>query len=113
MIAVLALFLSFSETLGKGAQTEAISENIAASNLWNFFQAKTIRKTMLRTEAETDDHGRRGHGPRHQGGHGEADRDLAEDCRRATIRSRRPMKAARSYQRAQETEEARHESREV
>ena len=28
VIAILALFLSFSETLGKGAQTEAISKNI-------------------------------------------------------------------------------------
>jgi hypothetical protein len=53
VIAVLALFLAFSETLGKGAQTAALSENIQASDLWNFFQAKTIRQTVLRTEAET------------------------------------------------------------
>lgn len=52
LIAVLALFLAFSETLGKSAQTEAISENVAASNLWAFFQAKTIRMTVLRTGAE-------------------------------------------------------------
>lgn len=54
VIAVLALFLAFSETLGKGAQTAALSENIAASDLWNFFQAKTIRQTVLRTAAETN-----------------------------------------------------------
>jgi hypothetical protein len=53
LIAVLALFLAFSETLGKSAQTEAISENVEASNLWAFFQAKTIRMTTLRTAAET------------------------------------------------------------
>jgi len=53
VIAVLALFLAFSETLGKGAQTAALSENIQASDLWNFFQAKTIRQTVLRTAAET------------------------------------------------------------
>src|ERR1700733_3643939 len=52
VIAVLALFLAFSETLGKSAQTAALSENIEASDLWNFFQAKTIRQTVLRTAAE-------------------------------------------------------------
>jgi Domain of unknown function (DUF4337) len=52
VIAILALFLSFSEMLGKGAQTEAISANVEASNLWSFFQAKTVRQTMLRTAAE-------------------------------------------------------------
>ncbi len=52
LIAVLALFLSFSETLGKSAQTEAIAANVESSNLWAFFQAKTIRMTQLRTAAE-------------------------------------------------------------
>jgi hypothetical protein len=36
-----------SETLGKGAQTEAISKNVEASNLWAFFQAKSIRRTVV------------------------------------------------------------------
>jgi Domain of unknown function (DUF4337) len=53
VIAVLALFLAFSETLGKGAQTAALSENIEASDLWNFYQAKNIRQTVLRTAADT------------------------------------------------------------
>jgi uncharacterized protein DUF4337 len=52
LIAVLALFLSFSETLGKSAQTEAISANVESSNLWAFFQAKTIRLTQVKTAAE-------------------------------------------------------------
>jgi Domain of unknown function (DUF4337) len=52
VIAVLALFLSFSETLGKSAQTEAISANVETSDLWAFFQAKTVRTTVLRTAAE-------------------------------------------------------------
>jgi len=52
LIAVLALFLSFSETLGKSAQTEAISANVESSNLWAFFQAKTIRMTQVKTAAE-------------------------------------------------------------
>jgi Domain of unknown function (DUF4337) len=52
LIAVIALFLALSETLGKGAQTEAISKNVEASNLWAFFQAKTIRRTVLQTAAD-------------------------------------------------------------
>jgi hypothetical protein len=52
LIAVLALFLSFSETLGKSAQTEAISANVESSDLWAFFQAKSIRKTQVDTAAE-------------------------------------------------------------
>lgn len=53
LIAVIALLLAFSETLGKSAQTAALSDNVEASNLWAFFQAKTIRITTLRTAAET------------------------------------------------------------
>lgn len=52
LIAVLALFLAFSETLGKSSQTSAVTYNVAASNLWSFFQAKTIRLTVLTTAAE-------------------------------------------------------------
>jgi hypothetical protein len=52
LIAVLALCLAFSETLGKSAQTAAISFNVEASNLWAFFQAKTIRQTMIQTGTE-------------------------------------------------------------
>ena len=52
LISILALVLAFSETLGKSAQTDALSYNIEASNLWAFYQSKTIRRTTLRTEAE-------------------------------------------------------------
>jgi hypothetical protein len=52
VIAVMALLLAFSETLGKSAQTEAMNLNIQASDLWNFFQANTIRRTVLLTAAE-------------------------------------------------------------
>ena len=52
MIAVMALFLAFSETLGKSANTEAITLNIKASDMWNFFQAKTIRRTMIQAMAD-------------------------------------------------------------
>ena len=52
LIAVLALFLSFSETLGKSAQTEAIDANVRSADTWAFFQAKDIRKTTVVTAAE-------------------------------------------------------------
>ncbi len=52
LISVLALVLAFAETLGKSAQTAGLAYNIEASNLWAFFQAKTIRQTVLRTAAE-------------------------------------------------------------
>ena len=52
LIAVLALFLAISETLGKGAQTESISKNVEGANLWAFFQAKSIRRTVVVTAAE-------------------------------------------------------------
>lgn len=53
MIAVIALFLAFSETLGKSAQTSALNYQIEASNLWNFFQAKNIRRTVTTVAAES------------------------------------------------------------
>jgi hypothetical protein len=52
LIAVIALFLALSETLGKGAQTESISKNVEASNLWAFFQAKSIRRTVVQATAD-------------------------------------------------------------
>ena len=52
LIAVIALFLALSETLGKGAQTESISKNVEASNLWAFFQAKSIRRTVVQTASD-------------------------------------------------------------
>lgn len=52
LIAVIALGLAFSETLGKSAQTAALSYNVEASNLWAFFQAKTIRQTVLQAASE-------------------------------------------------------------
>jgi len=52
LIAVIALFLAFSETLGKSAQTNALNYQIEASNLWNFFQAKNIRRTFTLVAGE-------------------------------------------------------------
>lgn len=52
LIAVLAAMLAISETVGKSAQTAGLNTNLEASNLWAFFQAKTIRQTVLRTAAD-------------------------------------------------------------
>jgi Domain of unknown function (DUF4337) len=52
LIAIIALFLALSETLGKGAQTESLSKNVEASNLWAFFQAKSIRRTVVQTASD-------------------------------------------------------------
>ena len=52
LIAILALFLSFSETLGKSAQTEAIDANVKSSDTWAFYQAKDIRRTVLSAAAD-------------------------------------------------------------
>jgi hypothetical protein len=53
IISVLALFLAFSETFGKSAQTAALNYQIEASNLWNFFQAKNIRRTAIIVASES------------------------------------------------------------
>lgn len=52
VIAVLALFLSFSEAMGKSAQTTALNYQIEASDLWNFYQAKNVRRTSNLIAAE-------------------------------------------------------------
>jgi hypothetical protein len=52
LIAVLALFLSFSETLGKSAQTEALDANVKSADSWAFSQAKDIRRTTLLAAAD-------------------------------------------------------------
>jgi hypothetical protein len=53
LIAVLALSLAFSEMLGKNAEKGSMQANIEASNLWSFFQAKTIRRASAISAAET------------------------------------------------------------
>jgi len=52
LIAVFALLLAIAETMAKSAQTDAIISNVEASNLWSFFQARTIRQTVVRTASE-------------------------------------------------------------
>src|SRR3954454_13795804 len=52
VITVLAALLAICEMSGKSAQHESLARNIEASNIWAFFQAKTIRQTVLRAGAD-------------------------------------------------------------
>ena len=52
MIAFLAAFLAISEMGGKSAQTEVLTQQVQVSSTWAFFQAKTVRQTVVRTAAE-------------------------------------------------------------
>ena len=40
--------------LGKSAQTTALNHQVEASNLWDFFQAKTIRQTLTLVPSEAE-----------------------------------------------------------
>ena len=53
LISVLALCLAMSEINGKQAENDSVARNIEASNLWSFFQAKTIRRSDAIVAAET------------------------------------------------------------
>jgi hypothetical protein len=52
LVAILAAFLAVAETGGKSAQTEVLTQHVEATNMWTFFQAKTVRQTVVRTAAE-------------------------------------------------------------
>lgn len=49
LIAVLAAILAVVESGGKAKQTEQLTRNIDVSDTYAFYQAKTIRSTMVRT----------------------------------------------------------------
>ncbi len=53
IIAVLALLLALAEAGSKQAQHLSIEKNIEASDLFNFYQAKRIRETVVTTAART------------------------------------------------------------
>src|ERR1700745_3563136 len=52
LIAVLAALLAIAETGAKSSQTAVLTEHVEATNQWAFFQAKTVRQTVIRTAAE-------------------------------------------------------------
>ena len=53
LIAVMAGVLAFSEAAGSNASADALRGTVELSNTWAFFQAKTIRMTTLKAQAET------------------------------------------------------------
>jgi len=53
IIAILALLLALSEAGAKRAQHLSIEKNIEASDLFNFYQAKRIRSTVVETASDT------------------------------------------------------------
>ncbi|MBF0178306.1 MAG: DUF4337 domain-containing protein [Magnetococcales bacterium] len=52
LISIMACLLSIVEIGANSAQNASLAAHIEASNLWAFFQAKTIRMTATRTSAE-------------------------------------------------------------
>jgi Domain of unknown function (DUF4337) len=53
IIAILALLLAMSEAGAKKAQHISTEKNIEASDLFNFYQAKRIRSTVVETASKT------------------------------------------------------------
>lgn len=51
LIAILALFLALSEAGAKKAEHHSTEKNIEASDLYNFYQAKKARATVVETAA--------------------------------------------------------------
>jgi hypothetical protein len=51
LIAVLAAALALAEMGEKGAQNAYLTHHVAAADEWAFFQAKTVRATVLAAEA--------------------------------------------------------------
>ena len=52
IIAILAALLAFLDHGAKLSQTKAFDSAIAASDQWNFFQAKSLRMHMLKADAD-------------------------------------------------------------
>jgi hypothetical protein len=52
LIAVLALFLAISETISKSYQTEVLISQMKSSDLWAFYQSKTIRQSSMKNSKD-------------------------------------------------------------
>ena len=109
LISVLALFLAFSETLGKSAQTAAITDNVTANDLWAFFQAKTHPQDHSEHGGRAvADRGRSRHRSRRQSAACQDHRGLEDDTANAMTTNRKAAKAASSsWPSAQEAEHKR------
>jgi hypothetical protein len=53
VIAILALFLALAESGAKKAEHLSTEQNIEASDLFNFYQAKRVRSTVVETAAQS------------------------------------------------------------
>jgi hypothetical protein len=53
IIAVMAAFLALAEFAEKDAQTNYLSNHVAASDTWAQYQGKSVRRTVLSAEAES------------------------------------------------------------
>ncbi len=53
IIAILALFLALAEAGGKNAEHRSTEQNIEASDLYNFYQAKKVRSTVFEAATGT------------------------------------------------------------
>jgi hypothetical protein len=51
LIATMAAILAFTEMAARNADTDVVRETVEASDTWAFYQAKSIRSTMLRADA--------------------------------------------------------------
>jgi Domain of unknown function (DUF4337) len=54
-VGILAVVLAICSLGGSNAQQDATQQNIAASNVWSFFQAKNARRQALRLHADEFD----------------------------------------------------------
>jgi hypothetical protein len=52
LIAALAALLAITETSGKNAEHTSLVANIEASDTWAFYQAKTVRRTVVQAAAD-------------------------------------------------------------
>jgi Domain of unknown function (DUF4337) len=52
LIAFLAALLAVCEMGAKSSQTEVLTQHVEATNMWTFFQAKTVRQTIVRTATD-------------------------------------------------------------
>src|SRR5215204_3879992 len=95
LISILAAMLALVEVSGGDAEQDATTNNIAAANLWSFYQAKTIRRSNLEQLAELVELELPDLAPERASGRASASRP-GERRPRATTRSRPPTRAARS-----------------
>jgi hypothetical protein len=51
-VTILAALLAVTEISGKGAQTKALVDNVTSNDIWAYYQAKSIRQTVVTTTAD-------------------------------------------------------------